>query len=126
MLTKQAADAIEDVNSKYGLNLPVVVIGYRCVGRCAHWMLRACTLIRSDKLVINHIIAGFQNGRTCVDLKQMVMRGGGGRTRAEIGGKVGRYRKQYRTQYRQDNGSKMRETQAVMVGGRVDRTHLYF
>lgn len=81
-LTKQAADAIEDVNSKYGLNLPVVVIGYRCVGRCAHWMLRACTLIRSDKLVINHIIAGFQNGRTCVDLKQMVMRGGGGRTRA--------------------------------------------
>ncbi len=73
-LTKQAGDAVEDMNSKYGLNRPVVVIGYSCIGRC--------TSIRSDKLVINHIIAGFQNGMTCADLKQMLMRGAGGGTRA--------------------------------------------
>lgn len=71
-LTKQAGDAVEDVNSKHGLKRPVVVIGYSCIG--------CCTSIRCDILVINHIIAGFQNGRTCADLKQMLMRGAGGGT----------------------------------------------
>ena len=69
-LTKQAGDAAEDVNSKYGLKRPVVVIGYSCIG-CR------TSSIRSDILVINHIIAGFQNGRTCADLKQMLMRSAG-------------------------------------------------
>lgn len=59
--------------SKYGLNRPVVVISYSLDG---------CTSIRFDTCVINHIIAGVQNGRTCADLKQMLMRGAGGGTRA--------------------------------------------
>ena len=73
-LTKQAGKAIEAMDAKYGMNRPIVVIGYNCIGRC--------TSIRSKHRVINYIIAGYQKGKTCADLKQMLMRGAGGGTRA--------------------------------------------
>lgn len=68
-LTKQAGQAIESMDREYGLHRPIVVVGYSCIGRC--------TSIRSERRVINHIIAGYQKGRTCGDLKQMLMRGAG-------------------------------------------------
>lgn len=68
-LIRQAGKAIESMDREYGLHRPVVVIGYSCIGRC--------TSIRSNSRVINHIIAGYQKGRTCGDLKQMLMRGAG-------------------------------------------------
>ena len=68
-LTRQAGIAIKSMDREYGLHRPIVVIGYSCIGRC--------TSIRSKQRVINYIIAGYQKGRTCGDLKQMLMRGAG-------------------------------------------------
>ena len=68
-LTRQAGKAIETLDRKYGLDIPIEVIGYSCIERS--------TSVRSDKRVINYIIAGYQKGRTCGDLKHMLMRGAG-------------------------------------------------
>lgn len=68
-LTKQAQEAISCIDRELGLNRAIVVIGYSCIGRC--------TSIRSNRRVINYIIAGYQKGKTCGDLKQMLMRGAG-------------------------------------------------
>ena len=53
---KEVGSAIEFVDSTWGLQVPVIVFGYHCLGRSKS--------IRSDKRVITHLIVALQNGKT--------------------------------------------------------------
>ncbi len=68
-VVKQANIAIQTIDEDMGLQRPVIVLGYNCVGRCVS--------IRSKRRVINYMIAAYSNGKTSADLKQMMMRGAG-------------------------------------------------
>lgn len=73
-IVKQVGVGIQQVDDhpEFGPTVPVVVIGYAMVGRCAS--------VRSEHRVITHIIAAYKNGRTTAAVHQMLMRGAG-RTR---------------------------------------------
>ena len=68
-VVRQANNAIQIIDDEMGLQRPVIVLGYNCVGRCVS--------IRSRNRVINYMIAAYSNGKTSADLKQMMMRGAG-------------------------------------------------
>ena len=53
---KEVGGAIEFIDSTWGLQIPVIVFGYHCLGRSKS--------IRSDKRVITHLIVALQNGKT--------------------------------------------------------------
>ena len=68
---KQVSTGIQqlDEDPEFGPRVPIIVIGYAMVGRCAS--------VRSKDRVITHIIAAYRNGRTSAAVHQMLMRGAG-------------------------------------------------
>ncbi|CAK0778104.1 hypothetical protein CVIRNUC_004565 [Coccomyxa viridis] len=66
---KEVGAAIAFIDASWGLQVPIIVFGYHCVGRSKS--------IRSDKRVITHLIVALQSGKSAPDLKQTIMRFGG-------------------------------------------------
>ena len=61
---KEVGGAIEFIDSTWGLQVPVIVFGYHCLGRSKS--------IRSDKRVITHLIVALQNGKTAASSLPLV------------------------------------------------------
>lgn len=53
---KEVGAAIAFIDASWGLQVPIIVFGYHCVGRSKS--------IRSDKRVITHLIVALQSGKS--------------------------------------------------------------